>query len=306
MAFDFYFAGSQCPETEQLIIDLNANVLQSYVADKSAISKWFERKKQGWKGKFIIDSGAFTAHRKNTELNIDKYIEWLNKNDEYIDYAIELDHIPGKWGHIKTPSDVIEGAINSWSNYLYMVEHCKNPTKILPVFHQGEDLKYLKQIVNFKINGEYVPYICISGNKELTNKQREDWYYKCYNVIKSSNNPNVKAHCLGSATLQNAVNFPFTSMDATSQIMTAANGSIFTDYGTILVSDKSISDKSHISHLPAEAIQHIEDYLHKYNITLEQVKSSYKYRALINVHYLYDKSLITTFSGRSFKINKLF
>lgn len=306
MGFDFYFAGSQCEETTQLIRDLGANTLKSYINDIREIPQWFEYKRQGWTGKLLIDSGAFTVHRKGGTVDLDAYIQWLNDNDEFIDYAIELDHIPGKWGEVKTPEDLALGPVNTWKNYLYMVERCKSPKKLLPVFHQGEQLKYLEQIVNFQIDGEYVPYICISGNKELTNKQREDWYEKCYDVIKRSNNPNVKVHCLGSATLSNAVKYPFTSMDATSWIMTGATGNIFTDYGNVQVSKESTNDKNHISNMPEAAQKVIADYCNSYGITLEQAAESYRYRMLINIHYLVDKSAVTEYVPRNHKIRKLF
>lgn len=306
MAFDFYFAGSQCQETTDLIRDLNANVLKSFVNDMSSILKWFDYRKQGWKGKFLIDNGAFTVHRQGGELDIDRYIGWLNDNDEYIDYAIALDHIPGVWGRKRTYQELREAPIKTWENYLYMIERCKSPNKLLPVFHQGEDYKYLEQIINHKINGEYVQYICISGNKELTNKQREDFYLKCFDIIKKSNNPNVKTHCLGSATMSNAVKFPFTSMDATSWIMTGANGGIFTDMGVVKISKESYLDKDNIVNIPEDAAKKIEFYCAEHGIQLEQAKESYRYRMLLNIHYLYEKSQVTSYDGRSLKSNRLF
>ena len=57
MAFDFYFAGTQAPETDVLLTDLNCNILKSYVNDKKSIEKWFEYKRNGWKGKLLIDNG---------------------------------------------------------------------------------------------------------------------------------------------------------------------------------------------------------------------------------------------------------
>ena len=306
MAFDFYFAGGQCQETTDLICKLNGNVLKSYVNDTKEIPKWFEYKKQGWQGKLLIDNGAFTVHRKGGSINIDEYIEWLNTNNDTIDYAIALDHIPGVWGTKRTYEELRDAPIKTWENYLYMVDKCTNPEKLLPVFHQGEDFKYLTQIVNFKIKGNYVPYICISGNKELTNTQREGWYLECFNVIKKSNNPNVKVHCLGSATLSNAVKFPMTSMDATSWIMTGATGGIFTDYGAVQVSKESIADKDNIAHFPKEVQENINKYCNKHGITLEQVQDNYKYRMMINVNYLYEKSKSTSYIGKMPKINKLF
>lgn len=306
MSFDFYFAGSQCQETTDLIRDLNANVLKSFVNDMSSILNWFEYKKQGWKGKLLIDNGAFTVHRQGGELDIDKYIDWLNENDEYIDYAIALDYIPGKWGEVKTYEQVKESPINTWKNYLYMIERCKSPQKLLPVFHQGENYKYLEQIINHKISGEYVKYICISGNKEITNKQREDFYLKCFDIIKKSNNPNVKTHFLGSATLSNAKKFPVTSMDATSWIMTGANGGILTDWGVLKVSKESVSDKDNITHCSKEIKDSISNYCEKHGIKLEQAQESYRYRMLLNIYYLYEKSQSTSYDGRSLKSNRLF
>lgn len=306
MAFDFYFAGSQCEETTQLMRKLGANTLKSYINDIREIPQWFEFKRQGWTGKLLIDSGAFTVHRKGGTVDIDAYIKWLNDNDEFIDYAIELDHIPGKWGTVRTSEQLEEGAKNSWKNYLYMIQYCKSPEKILPVFHQGENFKYLEQIVNFKINENYVPYICISGNKELTNKQREEWYARCYNIIVNSNNPHVKVHCLGSATMSNVEKFPFTSMDATSWIMTGATGGILTDYGVVQVSKESVKDKSHISHLPEDVKNKIEYCCTKYGITLSQVMENYKYRMLLNINYLYDLSNKISFKSRNLKQKTLF
>lgn len=297
MAFDFYFAGGQSPEADNLIYELNANRLLSYVNDRKLIeSFWFNKKKQGWKGKLMIDSGAFTAHRKDLLLSIDDYCNWINANYELFDYAIELDDIPGKWGQIKTAEQIKQSPINSWNNYLYMLSKVNCPDKILPVFHQGENFKYLEQMVNHQINGHYIKYICISGNKELTGKQREAWYEKVFTIIKSSNNANVKTHCLGSATLSNIEMFPFTSMDATSWIMTGSNGSIMTDYGIVFVSNNNLGDPNHINNMPEQAQEKIRQYCNKYNIKLSDCSDNYKFRSLINIHYLFDKSKVVSFN----------
>ena len=288
MAFDFYFAGSQAQETEDLMVKLNANVLKSYINDRSNIVKWFRYKDMGWTGKLLIDNGAFTVHRKGGKLDIDKYIEWLNENDKYIDYAIALDDIPGKWGEVKTSEQVKLSPVRTWENYLYMLTKVKSPQKLLPVFHMGENFNYLTSMLNSGLISSN--YICLSGNKELTNKQREDWYSKCFYLIKQSNMPTVRVHCLGSATIQNAEKFPFTSMDATSWIMTGANGSILTDYGIIYVSSSGDNLKDYVYNLPSDAVQKIIDYCKKYDMSLSDITQDYRARMLMNIHYLYDKS----------------
>lgn len=297
MAFDFYFAGTQAPETDILLKDLNCNILKSYVNDKKSIEKWFEYKRNGWKGKLLIDNGAFTVHRKGGSVNIDDYIKWLNDNIDLFDYAIALDDIPGKWGERKTTEEVALSPQKTFENYLYMVEHVIKPNKLLPVFHMGESFEWLEKYLKLPD----LKYICISGNKELTNAQREEWYEKCFYVIKHSSNPNIQTHCLGSATLSNAIKFPFTSMDATSWIMTGANGNILTDIGAVYVGNIESINK-----LPVDAKTTILKLLSKYGITLEQVTTDYKARMLYNIHYLYEKSLSTSYQGIGFKKRSLF
>lgn len=293
MAFDFYFAGSQCDESTQLIRELNGNVLKSFVNDKKSIEMWFEYRRQGWHGKLMIDNGAFTFYRQGGSLDIDKYIAWLNENDEYIDYAVALDDIPGKWREGHTAEEVKVSAEKTWNNYLYMKEHTKSPQKLLPVFHMGEHFDNLKRYLEC----EDLEYMCISALKDITNKQREEWYSKCYSFIYKMR-PDIKVHCLGSATLQNAEKFPFTSMDATSWIMTGANGNIFTDNGVIYVGNRRI--------LTDEETSILENMLKEYGITVEQVCTDYRYRMLANVHYLYKKSRTTEFKNNRLTVRRLF
>lgn len=299
MAFDFYFAGTQCEEANLLLKELNANVLKSYVNDKKEILKWFEYKRQGWKGKLMIDNGEFTFHRKGGSLDLDKYIEWLNDNDEYIDYCIALDSIPGKWGQPRTFEDVAVSAEKTWQNYLYMREKMKSPDKALPVFHMGESFKNLERFLQFK----ELKYMCLSGMKDLTNKQREEWYEKCFYTISRCGRTDIKFHCLGSATLQNAEKFPFTSMDATSWIMTGSNGSVLTDWGVIYVGDEG---KTLCHTLPKNDLDNFNKYCTKFHTTLHDIGTNYKARMCFNINYLYYKSLITHYKGGSFNKGRLF
>lgn len=306
MSFDFYFAGSQCQETTDLIRDLNANVLKSYVNDQSSIKVWFNNKKSGWKGKLLIDNGAFTIHRKGGDLDIDEYIQWLNDNGDCYDYAIALDHIPGKWGREKTESELAYAPVKTWQNYLYMLDKCLYPDKLLPVFHQRESFDYLKQMLEYRYNGHEIYYICLSGNKELTKKQREDWYCQCYDIIKKSSNPNVKTHILGSATISDAENFPCTSMDASSWIMTGANGSIYTDRGQLLISSSNRKDKNNVFNLPKSVLDYARSVCESWGYTLEQASEEYRYRMLINIHWLYNQSQNCKYVGKKFVKKSLF
>lgn len=306
MAFDFYFAGSQCDEATDIMISKNMNILKSYMNDKKKILELFEKKDQGWTGKLLIDNGAFTIHRQGGSVNIDEYIDWINNNDDHFDYAIALDSIPGKWGERRTHEELKYSQQKTWENYLYMIEKCNNPYKLLPVFHHGEDFSCLERFINHKIDGQYIKYMCISGNKQLTNKQREEFYKKCFAIIHASNNPDIKIHCLGSATLSNARRFPFTSMDASSWIMTGANGGIMTDMGVIKVSKESIKDPDNIVNLSEDAKKFVEEQCKEFNMKLENLQDNYRQRVCMNVLYMYARSRSTHYVGGKIKLNKLF
>lgn len=307
MAFDFYFAGAQSKLSDELMRNIDANVLRSYLNDTKTIKEFMNAKRNGtWKGKLLIDSGAFTAHRKDVVLDVDKYIEFLNENNDVINYAIQLDHIPGKWGIQKTIEDVKTAPIKTWENFLYMRDKLTRPEMLLPVFHMHEDFKYLKQIVEYNVNGKYIEYICISGSKDKTPKERKDWYERVFTVIKKSANPNVKTHCLGSATKTDMEQFPFTSSDATSWLMTSSVGNIITPYGSVCVSDNKQFLKEHINNQPQQCKQVVRQLCDKYGIQFDQLPINYKERSNFNIRYLVEMSKTTKYTQTTYKKGGLF
>lgn len=297
MAFDFYFAGATTERIRNTIVKLNANVLKSYYTDKSAINKFFEYKKLGWKGKLMIDNGEFSFHRNGGSINIDEYIDWINKNDEYIDYVIAVDSIPGKWRVPKTADDYKKATINTWNNYLYMRDRVVSPNKLLPVFHQGDDFSALERFLSLPD----LDYMCISGSKDLTNAERENFYQSCFDIINKVN-PNIKIHCLGSATISNVERFPFTSLDSTTCNMVAAMGNIFINGQVTYVGDncKEIYSKG------PEYINALEKYCDNIGVSVQDIGNEYQSRCIFNIEYMYKKSCDITTTKSEVKRRKLF
>lgn len=308
MGFDFYFAGTQSPQTTDLLISLNANILRSYANDLSSIKSLIELKKEGkYNGKLLIDSGAFTVHRKGTTIDIDKYISWLNENSKWLDYFIQLDHIPGVFGQVRTFEHVKESTDKSWDNYLFMIDRLNEPRKLVPVFHKNEPYSHLERIVNHKIDGRYIDYVCISGEKDRINDDRARWVNNCFTVIKNSENPNIKVHYLGCAIKSELEMFPFTSSDATSWLMASANGSIITEFGPVLMSNRKENDSSNFVNLPEAAKQKIEALAHRYGTTIELLKDDYKSRSDFNVRHLHEWATNYKYNGlKTFKKGGLF
>ena len=273
MSFIYYFAGEHHQDVMEYQASRGCNILRSYVNDQLGISRWIERKKEGrWHGLFMIDSGAFTAHTRGVEIDIDKYIEWLNERDEYIDYFIVLDKIPGRWGEPKTHQDIVEGAEKSWENYMYMRERVKSPQKLLPVFHQEEDIKWLKKYLEFEPK---IPYICLGGNKEYPREERQAWYSQCFQTITSSSNPDVKVHCLGSGTFTDVELYPFTSMDSTTWVHASKSGEVRTPMGTFNVSVKV--NKKHIKY-NQPAYDYVKTLCEEFGLSIEKMCEDYKER----------------------------
>ena len=154
---DLYMAGSTFKGLDEWLQEKGYNKLLSQENDRRIIATWIEAKRKGQasNSKLFIDSGAFSAHTKGVEIDVDEYIEYLNANDDAFTIYAQVDKIPGRFGQPKTREQKLEAPKISWENYLYMVDKLKSPKKLLPVFHQGEDFKWLHNILEYRDkNGE--------------------------------------------------------------------------------------------------------------------------------------------------------
>ena len=170
-----------------------------------------------------------------------------------------------------------------------MRERVKDKDKLLPVFHIGEDFKYLNNICNVILDGKHIPYIALGGTVGIKDRKvKENWYKQCFRVIKDSKNPNVKVHAFGMTSLNILENFPFTSADSTSWLMTSNNGNIITRFGVVCVSNISSDKPNHISKLPKHTQQQIAAEVAQYGLTLEECSEDYKKRSVFNINHLQD------------------
>ena len=296
--FNLYFAGSDNPAWREYLISKKANRLASWINDRNVIEAWIENKA---KGKLFIDSGAFSAHTVGKEVDIDKYIEFLNERDEFIYIAAELDKIPGKFGKPKTRKECLEAPLIGWENYLYMRERVKSPDKILPVFHQNEDFDWLVTMLETTFDGKHIPYIGVSPANDRSTKEKNEWFETVFRIIGQSSNPNVMTHAFGMTSLPVLERYPFTSADSTSWIMTGANGGIMTPNGTVVISDKQTDNPQHISHQTSAEIQQVKDLCKKYKFKFEDLSTSYQERCKFNIAYLLDWAKNYEYKGTEIK-----
>lgn len=279
MSFDLYFAGIQALELDEYLSSKNAHRLFSYADKPKKRLQMFH----DTESKIFMDSGAFGVAHSNKEITIDEYIQFINETPRVNLFAC-LDVIP--WPQLDTHT-AKESAEKSWENYIYMLEHVKPEykDKIVPVYHYGEDFKYLSQILK-GYNGYKPKYIAYGGRGGVhTNKLYEslDQFFK---IIKEEY-PEVKTHAFGITVLKLLEKYPFTSCDSTSYLKTAVNGSIYVECftKTIKISKQTIKDPLNYLHLNDHLKEIIEKEVKQYGYTIEELQESFRSRFKFNIDY---------------------
>lgn len=279
MSFDLYFAGIQALELDEYLSSKNAHRLFSYADKPKKRLQMFH----DTESKIFMDSGAFGVAHSNKEITIDEYIQFINETPRVNLFAC-LDVIP--WPQLDTHT-AKESAEKSWENYIYMLEHVKPEykDKIVPVYHYGEDFKYLYQILK-GYNGYKPKYIAYGGRGGVhTNKLYEslDQFFKIIKV----EYPEVKTHAFGITVLKLLEKYPFTSCDSTSYLKTAVNGSIYVECftKTIKISKQTIKDPLNYLHLNDHLKEIIEKEVKQYGYTIEELQESFRSRFKFNIDY---------------------
>jgi len=178
-----YFAGAEA--YTDVLLDNKAKILISYAAkdkfDKLNILDRFDD--------VFLDSGAFSAYTVGAKINLDEYIQYIK------------DHKVKTYANL----DVIDDAEGSYKNYKYMVASGLKP---IPVFHCGEDPKYLE------LYAKDCDYIGLGGVVQLKNelKKLKHFFDLSFSIVKDQ----AKIHGLGVNNWELLQRYPFYSVDATS------------------------------------------------------------------------------------------
>lgn len=294
---------------EEDLKNKGAHRLASQLLDRNVIDGWIAGRGEGrCKGHLLIDSGAYSAHTRDAVLDVDAYIDFLNSIDEHVHVCAQVDKIPGKFRKPKTRQELEEAPELSWENYLYMRSKLNSPQKLLPIFHQGEDYKWLHNILEWRDpeTGARVEYMGISPANDQPVKEKIKFIDKCFDIIKHSSNPNICTHAFGMTSLYVLEMYPFTSADSTSWLLNGANGSIMTKFGSVLISDKSLKNTAHIRTMPKAAQQEIQKYVESKGYTMEGLATDYTDRIRFNIDYLLDWAQNYRYNPSSVRRRSLF
>jgi hypothetical protein len=167
----------------------------------------------------MLDSGAFSAWNVGREIDLDHYIAYIKANIEHVSCYVNLDVIPGAFGVTPSPTEVEESAEKGWANMLRMEAEGLKP---IPVFHMGEQFKWLRRMVEHGC-----PYIGISPANDRTTDKKRVWLDRVFSEITDEQGwPVVKTHAFGVTAIDLLIRYPWYSADSTTWIMIAARGKI--------------------------------------------------------------------------------
>jgi len=208
----------------------------------------------------FLDSGAFSAWSRGSEVPLDDYIAFVQKYNQFI--------------HVYANLDVIGDAEATWKNQERMEAAGLNP---LPVYHVEDELEYLYRCLEY-------PYFCLGGMAKGSSRDRRIFLDKCWNIICDDTGlPGNKVHGFGLTAVNLLVKYPWYSVDSTAWVLTGANGGIlvpkvkasgeydFLSCSRIAVSSlahlRSVSDP-HIDNLSVSEREYVLDYIESEGYTL--------------------------------------
>jgi hypothetical protein len=271
--------------------------LYSQLNNRGALKKRYAAPTEG---KLLLDSGAHTAHTQGKQVDVEDYISYANEHIDKISLYVQVDKIPGMYRKPKTAKDWLEAPAISFENYKYMRERSKDWHKLVPVFHQGEDFKWLKNLCEVTFDGEHIPYIGLSPRGDVSLKDKYDFCASCFEVIQNSSNPDVKTHAFGATSLSMLERLPFTSADSTTWVLVSAFGQVWIPTGItgFSVDDTvgvklgvSEQNKSHPTgtqtywEQPDYVKKRLDDYFESIGTNIEELAVSHSARALASAKF---------------------
>ena len=254
--FRYVFSGSLTMRMHDMLLDLSEfeplDILVSQL-DRNGVKQALKWKSEGFCRWMFVDSGAFSVHTGQANVTQQEYIDYVNSIIDIADIFAQLDTIPGKFGQPKSDQDYIDSAESSWENFLHMRDEVKDKNKVMPVFHFGEDTKYLKRMLEYRdSSGEQLHYIGLSPANDASVKARMLYLKDMYDIISQSSNPDVKTHVYGFTSLNAMSKFPCYSADSISHRLISGYNKIVTQkFGIISITKRArtVKTKSNMSFL---------------------------------------------------------
>ena len=292
----YYFSDSSFDqETEDFVYAHAKNRLISYHY-KSGITKYIKLYRKYNESildiseySLLIDSGAYSIWNSGKPpIDPKEYGDFCLKllddvsdlNFKTIEF-INLDVIPGVKGDPLTRIQLEEAEEKSLENFIYLNDRIP---KMMPVFHQGDDFKYIKEFEKYTLR------YCVAPRQDQSISKRLLWIQDVFRIAEID----FKPHGLGFSNSTIARANPWYSFDASTHALRAGYGVIMysNEEGMmdIVFSEVRTSEDTgtHFGNLTKIAQKELLDEFLKINpvFTLENILNSSKYRKMLNMYYV--------------------
>ena len=243
------------------------------------------------KFKIFLDSGAYSWHSATLKSGGD-----LDRQAErkYLNAYIAFIHRYKDRFHVYANLDVIGDPVRTLENQKYMESNGLNP---LPVFHYSvEQIQRQVRKQHFKFLTELVEnydYIGLGGGaSEGLSGNTTQFGDDVFRIIKDVS-PGVKVHGFGVTSIPSLLRYPFFSVDSTTWLIIAINGSVIVPRGGKVYTEKPVMIK--ISQLwqdwarySKQYVQRTLDYFDSIGVDVEKMTSpdmGYEERQRANILY---------------------
>lgn len=258
-----------------------------------------------YKANILLDSGAFSAFRRNTEIDLNAYIDYCKRHEHEVDAYVALDSLPGENGTMDHSQATIEkSAAKSYENLQIMKAAGLKP---IPVFHQGERFEWLDRMLE---DGE--TYIGISPYLRSHQNEIIQWADKAFSrITDSKGRPYIKTHGFGVTACNLCTRYPWYSVDSTSWSVGGGFGSILVpqyvagkpDYSrppqTLKLSARKQDQSNGFDGLSMAQQDVVRQHAANVNVSLSELRNTFLGRWKMNVKYF--TGLAAACDGKLFK-----
>ena len=286
-----FFAGSGF--TYDLIYDVGVRkrLLSWHANTEDDITQYVESQKVGRESFGIVDSGAFTVWNKGGNIDVFEYGKKLCSLLNYFDVAANLDVIPGKKGMAArdiTPEITEDAANRGWQNYLILSKILKendhDPMRIMPIYHQGESIDWLKKMIDHGCE-----YIGVSPSNDYATRQRSFWLDDVFDYLLTLPKL-IKTHGYAVTSPVLMKGYPWFSVDSASWVQQGGYGGVNTPFGVLTLSDRdSVMGRAESMdgrNWSPEMKKKVEKYFENIGLNLEGLKKSFQERWKANAIFM--------------------
>jgi len=199
--------------------------LVSYHYQTDSLDKFYYIDERDKYEMIILDSGAFSAWSKGAVIDIEAYADYALKWQDKVSYIVNLDVIPAKPGVKPDREEIERSASKGYENYHYLISRGIPKEKLIHVFHQHEDKKWLIKMVH----EDKMPYIGLSPANDMNVTQKMHFLDYCMPyVTDSTGKAIVKFHGFAVTSYELMKRYPWFSVDSSTWAVAGGRGEMFT------------------------------------------------------------------------------